>query len=560
MANAANFPRVDFLAQTGQTFEVIVKYSGDISRLMYQLGVETEILNEQYAIITLERGQLPLLYDYPQIEYIELPKIVAYTLSQSLASACITPVHARSGLRLLGNGTLVAIIDSGIDYTHPDFRNPDGSSRIVYFWDQTAAGIPPYGFTHGVEYDNEQLNHALKSANPYAVIPPLDVLGHGTAVSGIAAGNGASSGGRNTGAAPEASLIVVRMGQRGVESFARTSEVMRAIKYVFDKALFLKMPLAVNLSFGTNDGSHDGSSLFETYIGDMARRWKAVIVAASGNEGVGAHHFSDIVQSHQDMVVDFYITDGLPSLYMTLWKNFADAMTFTLTAPDGLSSGEIRPQNAVTRMRVGASQVDIFYGQPTHYNEDQEVYFLFQGGPVPPGIWRLTIHGKNIVDGRVNIWLPLTEAVTANTAFFRPFPGTTLTLPSTSKEVITVGGYDARFLSAADFSGRGYTRGTVYVKPDLVAPAVHILTTKMNGGYDAFTGTSMAAPFVTGSAALMMEWGIVRGHDPFLYGQRVKAFLQRGARQLLNREYPNPQWGYGALCLQNSMALLQQYV
>lgn len=542
-----------------EDFEVIVKYNGDIMQIERVLGVEIEILNSNYAIITLNRRQLELLYDFPQIEFVELPKTVVFTLAQSMERACITPVHNEIGFNLKGDGTLIAVIDTGIDYTHPDFRNPDGTSRILYFWDQTGEGSPPEGFRHGTEYTNRQLNDALQSVNPLSVIPRLDTNGHGTAVAGIAAGNGRASGGQNTGAAPNASLIIVRVGERGIQSFARTTEIMRAIKYVFGKALFLRMPLALNLSFGTSNGSHDGSSLFETYIDEMARRWKAVICVATGNEGVGAHHYFNIVAPFSSTVVDFRVARGIPSMYMSLWKNFVDDMEFMLTAPDGSTSGRLGRQSPARRMNAGNTVVDIFYGQPTHYNEDQEVHFLFRSGPVLDGIWRLTIYSGEIIDGAVNIWLPPTETVTADTAFFRPEPETTLTIPSTAKEVISVGGYNSILLSAADFSGRGYTRSIVYVKPDIVAPAVGIVTTSTNGGYDSFTGTSAAAPFVTGAAALMMQWGIVRGNDRFLYGQRIKAFVQKGARRALNRTYPNPQWGYGTLCLNDTMDLLLQY-
>jgi hypothetical protein len=125
--------------------------------------------------------------------------------------------------------------------------------------------------------------------------------------------------------------------------------------------------------------------------------------------------------------------------------------------------------------------------------------------------------------------------------------------------VISVGGYNSSIETSADFSGRGYTRNNIYVKPDIVAPAVGIMTAKAGGGYDSFSGTSIATPYVTGSAALMMQWGIVNGNDAFLYGQRVKAFLQKGARRKFTIEYPNTIWGYGTLCLNGSMDFLDEY-
>jgi len=128
--------------------EVIVKYNGNIKKLEEELGVEIEILGYNYAIITLIQTQLESLYNYTEIEYVELPKTVFFNLEQELGSICM-PTHTYN---LTGNGTIVAIIDSGIDYTHPDFRNEDGSSRILYLWDQSGTGTPPSGFKSGTEY------------------------------------------------------------------------------------------------------------------------------------------------------------------------------------------------------------------------------------------------------------------------------------------------------------------------------------------------------------------------------------------------------------------------
>ena len=153
------------------------------------------------------------------------------------------------------------------------------------------------------------------------------------------------------------------------------------------------------------------------------------------------------------------------------------------------------------------------------------------------------------------MWLPSGGVMNAGTGFLYPSEIRTLTIPSTSQKVISVAAYDSNTDSTAAFSGRGYTAWTKQVKPDLAAPGVDIVSAAPGGGYTARSGTSMATPFVTGSAALMMEWGIVRGRDEFLYGEKLKAYLIRGARQLQAvREYPNPQLGWGVLCLRDSLS------
>ena len=170
------------------------------------------------------------------------------------------------------------------------------------------------------------------------------------------------------------------------------------------------------------------------------------------------------------------------------------------------------------------------------------------------GVWRLILNPRKVVSGAYELWLPSENVLNQGTGFLFPTDQTTLTIPSTAGRVVTVGAYNALTFAYADFSGRGYTRGGNLVKPDIVAPGVDVTAAAIGGGYAQFTGTSFAVPFVTGGAALMMEWGIVRNNDPYLYGEKVKAYLRRGARALPGFEvYPNPQVGYGALCVRDSI-------
>ena len=152
---------------------------------------------------------------------------------------------------MFGKGILIAVLDSGIDYTHPEFRNPDGSTRILAIWDQTGKENPPEGFDQGTEYSREEINDALgrKEKSFSEALPTKDISGHGTAVAAIAAGN--------SGVASQAQLLIVKLGNPGPDSFPKTTELMMAVEYAYRKAIEVQMPLVINLSFGTVYGPHE---------------------------------------------------------------------------------------------------------------------------------------------------------------------------------------------------------------------------------------------------------------------------------------------------------------
>lgn len=539
--------------------EIIVKYNGDIFAVAERVNASAEVLSQDYAILTIDRARITELYTFSEIEDIELPKRLYLGTSFNLTSSCIRAVQNPYSYNLNGNGAIVGIIDSGIDYTHIDFRNDDGTSRILYLWDQTISGNPPDGFNEGTEYTQTQLNDALQSNDPFRIVPSNDFNGHGTAVAGIAAGNGAASSGENIGVAFQADLIIVKVGQKGFDFFAQSTEIMRAIKYITVKAEELKKPVAINMSFGMNSGSHKGDSLFEEYLSEISAEWKNAIVIPTGNEGGSGHHFSGTLETNQTKEIEFFTASGIERFYLSLWKNFTDSFAVELIFPNGISSGIIDLENRIKTVRVDNMTLTVIYGQPSRYSTNQEIYFNVQAenGTIRSGIWRLKIIPSIIVDGTIDIWLPTVEEVTAKTYFSNPAMYNTMTLPSTAQKVIRVSGYNDRLGNIAEFSGVG-TPDTSLI-PDIAAPAVSIISTRSGGGYDSFTGTSFAAPFVTGSAALMMQWGIVQSNAPFLYGERIRAFLRLGARRNSGISYPNPTFGYGTLCLSNSVSYMERY-
>ncbi len=566
------------------TWEVIVRYSGDLEAVQ-QPNWRITVLSGGYAIVTLPQADVDVLAALPQIEYIEKPKRLYFGLDAGRAASCINPVQSGAFARaepniqpetvargLLGEGVLVAVIDSGVDYFHPDFRKEDGSSRILYLWDQIA----------DAEYTKEEIDRALAAGGReagLAIVPEQDQSGHGTEVLGIAAGNGRASGGRYRGAAPRSDLIIVKLGVAREQGFPRTTELMQAIEYVYQKAAELGQPMAVNISFGNVYGSHRGNSLLETYMNMMAARGRSVITVGTGNEAnTGGHASGRLMRSSRDrqiglpenssvtggygsrefgqQEIELLISEFEPSLSLQIWKNYVDEFRVSILHPDGSIAGPFGPEVGTFRYQLGSTELLVYYGEPSPYQDGQEIYvdFLPRETYIDSGIWKILLTPQRIVTGEYELWLSDARSRNPGTQFLQPDADVTLTIPSAASQVIAAGAYDARRNAAASFSGRGWPDDDRPIRPDLVAPGVEITTTAVGGGYVSVTGTSFAAPFVTGSAALMMEWGIVRGNDPYLYGEKIRAYLRRGARQLPGFEqWPNHVVGYGALCLRESL-------
>ncbi len=536
--------------QIERTWDLIVKYSGDL-REIRALGIQVVELQGGYAIVTISENLIDRLAEFPQIEYIEKPKLLFFEVSQAKLASCITQVQS-SPLNLSGRGVIVGVIDSGIDYTNPVFRNEDGSTRILSLWDQTIIGNPPEGYAIGTEYDREQINAALQRPTRQErleIVPSEDISGHGTAVTGVLAGNSEDY----QGVATESELMIVKLGVSREGGFPRTTELMQALDYVVKKATEYQRPVAINLSFGNTYGAHDGTSLLEQYIENLASVWKSVICIGTGNEGNSAGHVSGTVSAEEETIVELAVQENEVGLNVQIWKAYFDEMDISLESPSGARVGPIQEILGPQRFIIGGTQILLYYGEPKPYTIDQEIYidFIPTDQYVTSGVWNIILTPKKIIRGNFAMWLPSKNLLNEGTEFLLPSPEGTITIPATAYHTIGVGAYNSRTMTYAVFSGRGVG---VRIKPDLVAPGEDILAPIPGGGFGEFSGTSFAVPFVTGSAALMMEWGIINGNDLYLYGEKIKAYFQRGARPVFGfEEYPNPWVGYGALCLENSV-------
>lgn len=555
--------QVELILLTAQTFE-----QNSVSE-----DIEYTRLLGGYAVAVLPEERVEEFLNLPGILYAELPTRVYTTVEFGKAESCIytRPSAVTDPDNLSGAGVLVGIIDSGIDYRHPDFCKEDGTTRIAALWDQNLEmGRPPEGYFVGTLFSKETINEALREPERGRVlVPSVDLSGHGTHVAGIAAGNGRASGGRYRGVAFESELLVVKLQEvrSGRTEISESARLMEAVDFCIRFAMERNQPLALNLSYGTREGAHNGRSLLETYLDTVALMAKCAICVGTGNDGAGRTHAGGTLREDVLTEVELAVEGREKSLELELWKNYPDEFFVELVAPSGEQTvfryGEGEQVTAFgsaflysaweKNVLLQNAAVEGLWSAPTVYQNLSELRLSItaEGENLGVGVWMIRLLPEKIVDGGFDIWI-LQGTESTQSGFIEPDAYRTLTIPSTADGVISVGAYDFGTLRLASFSGRGTAREAGRMKPDLVAPGTDVVSCAPGGGYRALSGTSMATPFVTGGAALLLEWGIVRGNDPFLYGEKLREYLLKGARRLPGEEYPNPLSGWGRLCINDS--------
>lgn len=543
-------------------WELIIKYNGDFSNILdryAKYSVTGYPLLNQFAVLNVPKEIIDAMTRDSSIQYIEMPKRLFFALDDALAASCLTNRFQVEGSPsfLGGEGVITAVIDTGIDIFDRRFRDEQGNTRIAWLWDQTkevngneeiGSTVPEYGF--GTQYDSGQINEAILNRIPIAVDP----TGHGTDVASIACGR--------YGVAGRSTIIFVKLKLPSSDGFPRTTQVMSAIDYVVRRASLMNMPVAVNLSFGNNYGSHRGDSLLEQYIDGAASYGRNVICIGCGNEAARPIHKGFYLNRQENTTVDLAVTAAESALSMQIWSYYWDNINVELVAPDGSVFAPIQNDNTAVRYRTGGTNILAYKGIASPYSIMQEIYYDFipAGDFINSGVWKIRINAADVRSGRVDIWLQtgatggtntgLLQAdvrAGAQTGFLQPDAEMTITIPATCARGIAVGAYNQLNNTYAVFSGRGIDKDGFWgnFKPDICAPGVNIAVA--TGRF--VTGTSFAVPFVTGAAALLMEWGIVRGNDPFLYGQKVKAVLIENSKRLPNEEMPSSKTGWGKLCI-----------
>lgn len=516
-----------------------------------------QIINDQYAIF-----HLPLEQDLPEVtvEITGTPSLLGNYAKSSLDSSGILNFHTQPYVPLRGEGVLIGIVDSGIDYTNRVFTYEDNTTKITSIWDQTVQGNPPDGFLYGTEYSMEEINRALKAEEPYKIVPSEDVTGHGTFLAGIAAGREIVEE-DFIGAAPDAELVIVKLKQakeylkntffiRKDEIVYQSTDIMLGVKYLYEKATALGRPLVIIIGLGTNQTGHDGTSFIEDYLDSIARRTGVVIVVAAGNEANLGHHYrGQFTLNETYKNVEINVAKDEEGFVFSTWGNAPDKISMGITSPTGEYIERISPrifQEQNIELILEKTKIRVLY-QLADIRTGDEAIFVVLENPTE-GIWTFTVFGDLIVNGRFDMWLPREGWNKKETRFLQPNVYTTITVPGTSTNLLTVGAYNHRTNSLYLNSSRGLTRVNK-LKPEIVAPGVDISGPLSGNKFGTMTGTSISAAIAGGASALLLEWGIVLGNDTNIDTQKATNYFIRGATRRDELEYPNREWGFGELNL-----------
>lgn len=550
-------------------FDFMFKYGEALDDILSKYQVCYDVLNYENVSVYFPVNQLPKnfihLYGYGAY-----PNCYGLLDLTSIEASGIVKVRNIPRLNLTGAGVLVGIVDTGIEYTHDAFKKADGTSKILSIWDQTiqTEGGEPEEYHFGTEYNQEQLNLALANENPLSIVPSTDENGHGTYLAGIAAGN-RSEANNFSGIVPDAEIVVVKLkpAKKIIKDFWRIPEgitcyqkndFIHGIRYLERFAKKVKRPISIIVGIGTSQGAHDERGALSTYLSTIASRNGVALTIAGGNEGNSKHHYYGAIPKGGDYdTVELKVGTNVSGFSMELWGTAPNTFSIDILSP----AGEYIPRIPA---RLDETREIRFIFEKTVINIDYQIVESQSGDELilirflnpTEGLWRFRVYASSNLDSRFHIWLPMEQFLNAETYFLRPDPEYTLTSPGNTYIPIVVTAYDHTNQSLYAKASRGFMR-TESIAPVVAAPGVNIVGPSLNNGYKVGSGTSVAAAHTAGIAAMLLEWGVVKGNYTQIDTVEIRNLFIRGAKRDQNLMYPNKEWGYGIIDLFNSFNTLR---
>lgn len=577
-----------FLARGGRgepMLELLVE--GDVPPgLLRAQGMEVNTVAGSWMTVRCPLGLLEALLRTEGISRVRVSEPVAPLMDKSAADVAAVGVRTRTASGFsgrTGKGVVVGIVDTGVDLDHADFRAPDGRTRLLSVWDQTQSGTPPSGYTYGVEADSARIN-----AGGFG---ERDTDGHGTHVLGIAAGNGSATGNGQPaytyiGMAPEADVIAVKT------DFSATG-IVDGVSYIFARAAALGKSAVVNLSLGTQDGPHDGTDPMDLMLSALTGPGRIIVVAA-GNDGAREVHGHVAVSGATDALMTVTLPTYTPLagasndyLLFSGWYPGADSVGVTITTPGGSVIGPVSTGAERADIATPDGTVGLYNAVSSPTNGDHELYVEIYDAAenVPPktGTWQFRFTASAApLPGAVDLYLYASKLGGSGQARFatgRMVDGV-VSSPGSADSVITVAAHSTRdgwdgldgahhsynplpvYGTLAYFSSHGPRRDGAQ-KPDLSAPGHGVISSKSaaynpglagtatDGVHYVNSGTSMAAPHVTGAVALLLADPVWRDASPSAIRDRLRTTARTDSATGVT---PNLAWGHGKLDIYRATA------
>ncbi|MCX0395952.1 S8 family peptidase [Clostridium perfringens] len=551
----------------------VVAYDGNIKKEIDDINdASIFFIDDNFAILSIKlQNYMETIRSIKSIIYIELNGI--YTLGESPVEDSKAPIfHRNPSLNLRGSGVVVAIVDTGIDYLNNEFMREDETTRILRIWDQTIdSGKTPDGFISGSEYTEEDINKAIQAQkqgqNPYDIVPSKDDYGHGTKMAGIVGARGINR--EIVGVAPDCEFIIIKLQEaskeyvdfyyaKGDKAKYRNTDIIMALKYLYELSFTLNKPMIIYLPLGSNLGDHAGASILERYVDTkISGRNSLFVVTSTGNQGNTDTHTSGDIKSNGDsQIIELNCGKEQKGLVLQIYAQRPSKIKLGILSPSGERFENTNPRKTkhilindapIWKFIYEGTTVQVTYDSPDEFTGDDKFVIKMEG--ITEGVWRFILTSNNIVDGKYYAWILQRELLAEDTRFLNPSPYTTLTIPGTAKTIINTSYYNQNNGAIVSESGRGYTMKD-YIQPIITAGGINAITTKPGGRTITMSGASVAGAILAGCCALIIQWAVVDGNDPQMYATKLQAYIIRGARKREGDTYPNRQWGYGILDMQ----------
>ncbi|WP_252230939.1 S8 family peptidase [Clostridium sp. ZBS15] len=542
----------------------IVQYQGKINdEALQKEGYYIATVNDKYAIISTPKEKKLNVNDplFSNIVYVKGTE--TYTLQE------ITPIEASQvrslqidlPLQLTGKEVVVGIIDTGIDYLSSEFMTLQGDTRIECIWDQTITSdkddeieFIPYGALYIKDKIKEAINAYRQGKSPYDIVPSIDEVGHGTSMSGIIGATGKNP--ELKGVAPDCKFVVVKL----IEDYSNKAQfnaqvpifnitaIFSALEFLYEYALRKTEPMVIYLPLGSNSGNHRGNGILQEYIESISNSRGIVVVTGAGNERSRAGHASGVIAKEgETRTIELNVSPDQKYLWAEIWVDPPNIMTVDIVSPSGENTGIVPAIINLTEeynFVFEKTSIKIEFYIPEENTGDELIRIQFYN--LQPGIWQIKLIANLVLDGTYNIWIPQYGLSVGDTSLSPSDPFGTFTNPGGSTAIITAAAYNQNNNNIVNYSGMSFLDDYID-RVDIAAGGVNAVTVAPNNSITTVNGTSVSAAVVAGTCAILFQWGIVEGNDPYMYSQTIKTYLTRGTKKRPGDSYPNPQWGYGIL-------------